>query len=749
METTTVVNSAVIAAAFAWQQVAKKFLEFGKSGGIFSTPTGTGKSHVVIEEAARRGRILYIAPTRELCREMARRLQDRLGRKNVLVLNRDHGFNTVAAQRVPYVVGSYFALAPLMKLLGNTFSERFPVVFLDELDQAAGSQDLELLLTEAVRKAKKTRFFALSGSIHENDLKPLSLWLRARKIIHNNARATSLHNHTVRFQIVKDKGQSVQTEVIVTPWDAEGKPNEVTPYRLNFEISANDHALAAAEVLRYIREVQNDPRPTLAFTPRQAPANDLARYLLNNLPPWLRNRRPEMETHLEDVAGGDSPEVALFRECLPYGFVPHHGGINRGCRILAQSLCVQGQLDLTVGCYTKSRGTNEPYGSAVFFTARDPKEKGPAKLLSASDFHQVAGRVARPQYYESGNIFVVVHDRITEIEVARRLFQERASEINPVIDNVNKLAPYVVSWVFEGFNTRGKLLKCMQRTFWARMGATREQLYQILDSTIEELLTEFSMLEREKKRLKVTEWGSQLGNMMVTPIELDVLRNFTVLKSHTHNEFVEICANLKQELSPDQGQEAWDHAVDDVVAYGLNNHRRVGNHRLAGQLADYCQRMADLGFIYLKNANAEKHLLQRWARDIASLCLHGVRSPREALRKLSHPMRKRLLRECGDIINTVGHQEPQWRQVIRVAFAELPEAPNPEWIKAIAEILFISEKTVAEIAAEVQGTELGEKPKEEEKKKVLRGGGASASSQGGLFGNINQLQPANAEGGAK
>src|SRR5207237_3884465 len=96
-----------------------------------------------------------------------------------------------------------------------------------------------------------------------------------------------------------------------------------------------------------------------------------------------------------------SPYGPEIRKWLKHGIGLHHAGLLPKYRVLAEQLAQKGLLKIICGTDTLGVGINVPIRTVLF--ARLCKYDGEkTAILSARDFHQIAGRAGRKGFDERG-----------------------------------------------------------------------------------------------------------------------------------------------------------------------------------------------------------------------------------------------------------------------------------------------------------------------------------------------------------
>jgi superfamily II RNA helicase len=104
------------------------------------------------------------------------------------------------------------------------------------------------------------------------------------------------------------------------------------------------------------------------------------------------------------------PEI---RKWLKHGIAVHHAGLLPKYRVLAEQLAQKGLLKIICGTDTLGVGINVPIRT-VLFTRLCKFDGEKTAILSARDFHQIAGRAGRKGFDERGWVVVQAPEHVVE-----------------------------------------------------------------------------------------------------------------------------------------------------------------------------------------------------------------------------------------------------------------------------------------------------------------------------------------------
>ena len=111
--------------------------------------------------------------------------------------------------------------------------------------------------------------------------------------------------------------------------------------------------------------------------------------------------------------GFTSPYGSEIRKWLRHGIGLHHAGLLPKYRVLIEQLAQQGLLKVICGTDTLGVGINVPIRT-VLFTRLCKFDGRKTAILSARDFHQIAGRAGRKGFDERGYVVVQAPEHVIE-----------------------------------------------------------------------------------------------------------------------------------------------------------------------------------------------------------------------------------------------------------------------------------------------------------------------------------------------
>jgi len=336
---------------------------------ILATPTGSGKSLVALAAHARSvaggGRSWYTAPVKALVSEKFFDLCEHLGAENVGLLTGDSSVNADA----PVVCCTTEILAHVALRDGPEADAE--TVVLDEFHYY-GDPDRGWAWQVPLLELPQSSFLLLSATLGDvrffrEDLtrrtgRPTALVDRAVRPVplEFEYRRTLLH-HTVEDLLAKDAAPL---------------------YLVNFsQKDAVAQATAMASIVKLDEQAKEQVNAELAAAKLPAGfGRDLARLLRN-------------------------------------GVGVHHAGMLPRYRRLVERLTQRGLLKVVSGTDTLGVGVNLPIRTVVL-TRLSKYDGTETRLLSAREFHQIAGRAGRAGYDTTGLVVALAPEHVAENEAA-------------------------------------------------------------------------------------------------------------------------------------------------------------------------------------------------------------------------------------------------------------------------------------------------------------------------------------------
>lgn len=125
-----------------------------------------------------------------------------------------------------------------------------------------------------------------------------------------------------------------------------------------------------------------------------------------------RDEKAAIAYAIADV-GFTSPYGSEIRKWLRHGIGLHHAGLLPKYRVLVEQLAQQGLLKVICGTDTLGVGINVPIRT-VLFTRLCKFDGRKTTILSARDFHQIAGRAGRKGFDDHGYVVVQAPEHVIE-----------------------------------------------------------------------------------------------------------------------------------------------------------------------------------------------------------------------------------------------------------------------------------------------------------------------------------------------
>jgi superfamily II RNA helicase len=163
------------------------------------------------------------------------------------------------------------------------------------------------------------------------------------------------------------------------------------------------------ETLQELMEAKKAPIYLVNFTQRAAAEQ------AQNLMSVNFSTREEKEAIRAALQGFrfDTPYGRDFQRFVRHGLGLHHAGLLPKYRLLVEKLSQQGLLKVVSGTDTLGVGVNIPLRT-VAFTQLCKYDGEKTAILSARDFHQIAGRAGRKGFDEQGSVVAQAPDHVVE-----------------------------------------------------------------------------------------------------------------------------------------------------------------------------------------------------------------------------------------------------------------------------------------------------------------------------------------------
>ena len=343
---------------------------------ILNTPTGSGKSLAAFAlhfaSLARGRRSVYTCPIKALVNEKWMALCNAFGPENVGLATGDAAVNRDA----PVLCCTAEILAN-MALRGGGDAPVDDVV-MDEFHWYA-DRDRGVAWQAPLLTLPQTRFLLMSATLGD-----------------------------VTFFEQELERRTGRTAVTVT--------SSERPVPLEYAYS--EEPLAAA--VERLVEADRVPVYVVHFTQKDAAASAQS---FTSLQLSAREEKKALAAAVGDVRFS-TPYGPRVRTWLKHGIGIHHAGLLPRYRVLAEQLAQRGLLKVICGTDTLGVGVNVPIRT-VLFSGLSKYDGEKTAVLSARDFHQIAGRAGRKGFDERG--FVVAQAPEHVIENRRLEAKARAS----------------------------------------------------------------------------------------------------------------------------------------------------------------------------------------------------------------------------------------------------------------------------------------------------------------------------------
>jgi superfamily II RNA helicase len=160
---------------------------------------------------------------------------------------------------------------------------------------------------------------------------------------------------------------------------------------------------------------------------------------------------------------------------LRHGIGVHHAGMLPKYRRLVERLCQDGLLKVVCGTDTLGVGINVPIRT-VLFTALSKYDGTVSRLLSAREFHQMAGRAGRAGYDTAGFVVAQAPEHVAENERALARAGDDAAKRRKIVKS--KPPKGFVNWDEGTFN---RLVSSPPEPLVSRFKVTHSMLLEVLD----------------------------------------------------------------------------------------------------------------------------------------------------------------------------------------------------------------------------------------------------------------------------
>ncbi len=160
---------------------------------------------------------------------------------------------------------------------------------------------------------------------------------------------------------------------------------------------------------------------------------------------------------------------------LRHGIGVHHAGMLPKYRRLVERLCQEGLLKVVCGTDTLGVGINVPIRT-VLFTGLSKFDGTTSRLLTAREFHQMAGRAGRAGFDSAGSVVVQAPEHVSENERALARAGDDAAKRRKIVKA--KPPKGFVHWDEGTFN---RLVAAQPEPLTSSFKVTHAMLLEVLD----------------------------------------------------------------------------------------------------------------------------------------------------------------------------------------------------------------------------------------------------------------------------
>jgi replicative superfamily II helicase len=343
-------------------------------------------------------RIAYVTPTRALCTQVRRSLQEDLGPIGIPVSAaggafEDDPYELDLLQETDGVVVSTPEKLDLLLRAHPDWAAGLRLVVVDEahtLHERGRGARLELLLANLRREQPQARLLLLTPFIE--NAKQIAEWL-------GEDRATPIAVHwrpsRLLLGVPTFSGRGAVRRCTIA-WvephrDGEGPPS------LTFAVEGKAGSTARGRVVRLAQHFQEHGTVLGMFAGSRVEAEEAAQEAqasaprLSSLSPALRVAIASAEEEL----GAES----LLADCLRHGIAWHHSALSPLLRYLIEDQVRAGNIRFIAATTTLAQGMNFPVASVLIHSVNKPEGGG---RLSATEFWNIAGRAGRVGLADEG-----------------------------------------------------------------------------------------------------------------------------------------------------------------------------------------------------------------------------------------------------------------------------------------------------------------------------------------------------------
>ncbi len=426
---------------------------------VVSLPTSSGKTLIaefrilqaLNQFSNERGWVAYVAPTRTLVNQLARRLRRDFEALGIVVEQVSPALevDTIEAkllneedttQEFNVLVTTPEKL-DLMLRQGLEANIRRPLtlVVVDEahnIQEASRGLKLELLLATINNECQHAQFLLLTpfirnarevatwlGGTNADDVSLSVDWQPNDRVIGvvQARRGPPLGGKSFDYSLELETVQTTRRTLAVDESLTLPKHADIAP---TFSKVSNQSSLAAVTA-QHLRQ----RGPVIVMHTRPDWVWSLANRLRieSNRTQRLSEKVDLVREFLEQEFGADFP----LNDLLHYGVGVHHAGLSDDVRALMEWLFEEDELSFLVATTTIAQGVNFPVSGVVMASHQYPSDRG-MKDMSSEDFWNIAGRAGR---IDQGSLGVValVADNEAKAGALRKFIDRQTDDLNSAL----------------------------------------------------------------------------------------------------------------------------------------------------------------------------------------------------------------------------------------------------------------------------------------------------------------------------
>jgi len=550
---------------------------------IVVAPTGSGKTLVGYYSIfypmalGARGLGVYIAPTRALGYEKYNELKEickRVGCR-AHIMNKDfpgsHYYFSDGRVVVttPWKLSHYLSIQSVAKAISRA------TVVVDEIHNM--TPEVELVVS--ILKTMGARIVGLSATLREEDAKEMAQWLSAALIMPELERPVPLQYHVARVYREVVEGEDGGSDVVLC-------------------VEGHCGGTRTEAVSRYVVSIlRSDPEAcVLVWAPTRLSVEECALEIADQMAAngmgW--GNRAQAEAIASKVVLGTQHDDVLRDVIRRAPAAIHHGGLSPANRNLVQDLAVKRVFRVIATAYTLAQGVNLPAKHLVITTLRGHNRE----LLSATEFHQLAGRAGRPGLDKEGHVHVVV-DTEAEFQHYKEIVGIRAAPVTSKIADRVFLTRILLKLASMGYRDAAVLSEVVKNTWYAKIHGEEGAKFiaELFGKIIDELIGR-GYIENRDGRIWFPREYYYAATVGLLPEEKELADRADKL---SEDEFVRAVVEASaKELSEREGSDRYKREVSSVVTCGLLAGQMFGS--IAGELADKSMELMQAMQIYVGRA---------------------------------------------------------------------------------------------------------------------------------------------------